>query len=170
MYCIWIGVLSLDVRISSQIVFILIFHSWENLEKFLTKCYLILLRFLLSPICGVNFLIILADERHRSTNWNHIQQHPSVRPLYRLPSTWFMGNFSSLSTPVMIIIRNILAHHQTKPLHKINLWVWQTQMIETKDERPEKYSTISTQKVCYETNNEILIEILKDISHYQAAG
>lgn len=43
-------------------------------------------------------------------------------------------------------------------------------MIETKDERPEKYSTISTQKVCYETNNEILIEILKDISHYQAAG
>lgn len=43
-------------------------------------------------------------------------------------------------------------------------------MIETKDERPEKYSTISTRKVCYETNKEILIEILKDISHYQAAG
>lgn len=39
-------------------------------------------------------------------------------------------------------------------------------MIEIKDERFEKYFIILIWKVCYEINNEILIEILKDIFYY----
>lgn len=67
MYCIWIGVLLFDVLVY-RLFFILIFYLWENLEKFFMKCYFILLRFLLSLICGVNFFIILVDERYRFIN------------------------------------------------------------------------------------------------------